>query len=204
MIDLRSDVCSRPTAEMRTTMTNAETGDDVYGDDPTVKALESAIADLLGKEDAVYMPTGTIANQVGSRSHTEPGDAVLFDIRARMYISSKAARRPPSRASCPACCGGLAQLDRIFERGEPGGRRRKLFGGRGHRLLFWRNLVSGSITDRLAHGGCDMRLGHAATVLSQIGLSGAFDPCGHAQRHVFQSLSQIPWLSPVNQPHVEQ
>jgi threonine aldolase len=60
---------------MRTAMANAEVGDDVYGDDPTVKALERATADLLGKEDAVYMPTGTMTNQVGIRAHTEPGDA---------------------------------------------------------------------------------------------------------------------------------
>lgn len=86
MIDLRSDTCSRPTAEMRTAMANAEVGDDVYGDDPTVKALERATADLLGKEDAVYMPTGTMTNQVGIRSHTGPGDAVLFDQNAHVYI----------------------------------------------------------------------------------------------------------------------
>jgi hypothetical protein len=49
-----------------------------------------------------------------------------------------------------------------------------------------------------------MRLGHAAAVLRQIALSGAFDPCGHAQRHVFQRLPQVPWLPPVNKPHVEQ
>jgi threonine aldolase len=67
-------------------MANAEVGDDVYGDDPTVTALERATADLLGKEDAVYMPTCTMTNQVGIRSHTEPGDAVLFDQSAHVYI----------------------------------------------------------------------------------------------------------------------
>jgi threonine aldolase len=86
MIDLRSDTCSRPTAAMRTAMAGAEVGDDVYGDDPTVKALESATAKLLGKEDAVYMPTGTMTNQVAIRVHTEPGDAVLFDQNAHMYL----------------------------------------------------------------------------------------------------------------------
>lgn len=86
MIDLRSDTCSRPTPEMRAAMANAEVGDDVYGDDPTVKALERATAELLGKEDAVYMPTGTMTNQVGIRVHTEPGDAVLFDQNAHVYI----------------------------------------------------------------------------------------------------------------------
>lgn len=86
MIDLRSDTCSRPTADMRAAMANADVGDDVYGDDPTVKALERTTAELLGKEDAVYMPTGTMTNQVGIRAHTEPGDAVLFDQNAHVYI----------------------------------------------------------------------------------------------------------------------
>ncbi len=86
MIDLRSDTCSRPTPEMRQAMADAVVGDDVYGDDPTVKALEAATAKLLGKEDAVYMPTGSMTNQVGIRAHTEPGDAVLFDQSAHVYI----------------------------------------------------------------------------------------------------------------------
>ncbi|MDC6126867.1 beta-eliminating lyase-related protein, partial [Burkholderia gladioli] len=78
MIDLRSDTCSRPTSAMREAIASAEVGDDVYGDDPSVKALEREVAELLGKEDAVYMVTGTMTNQVGIRAHTEPGDAVLF------------------------------------------------------------------------------------------------------------------------------
>lgn len=86
MIDLRSDTCSRPTPAMRTAMANAEVGDDVYGDDPTVRALERATAALLGKEAAVYMPTGTMTNQVAIRAHTEAGDAVLFDQSAHVYI----------------------------------------------------------------------------------------------------------------------
>jgi threonine aldolase len=86
MIDLRSDTCSRPTREMRLAMAEADVGDDVYHDDPTVNALEAATAELLGKEDAVYMPTGTMTNQVGIRTHTEPGDAVLFDQNAHVYI----------------------------------------------------------------------------------------------------------------------
>jgi threonine aldolase len=86
MIDLRSDTCSRPTREMRQAMANAEVGDDVYGDDPTVKNLERRTAGLLGKEDAVYMPSGTMTNQVALRTHTEPGDAVLFDQNAHVYL----------------------------------------------------------------------------------------------------------------------
>jgi len=86
MIDLRSDTCSRPTPEMRHAMANAEVGDDVYGDDPTVKQLEAATAALLGKQDAVYLPTGTMSNQVAIRVQTQPGDAVLFDRFAHMYL----------------------------------------------------------------------------------------------------------------------
>jgi len=86
MIDLRSDTCSRPTPDMRQAMANAEVGDDVYGHDPTVKALERRTAELLGKEDAAYMPSGSMTNQVAVRTHTEPGDAVLFDQYAHVYL----------------------------------------------------------------------------------------------------------------------
>jgi len=86
MIDLRSDTCSQPTEEMRRAIASAVVGDDVYSDDPTVKELEREVADLLGKEDAVYMVTGTMTNQVGIRAHTEPGDAVMFDQNAHVYI----------------------------------------------------------------------------------------------------------------------
>ena len=86
MIDLRSDTCSRPTDAMRRAMAEAPVGDDVYGDDPTVRLLEERTASLLGKEDAVYMVTGTMTNQVAIRAHTEPGDAVLFDQNAHVYL----------------------------------------------------------------------------------------------------------------------
>jgi len=86
IIDLRSDTCSQPTEAMRHAMATAPVGDDVYSDDPTVKRLEREVADLLGKEDAVYMVTGTMTNQVAIRAHTEPGDAVLFDQNAHVYI----------------------------------------------------------------------------------------------------------------------
>lgn len=86
MIDLRSDTCSRPTPAMREAMARAPVGNDVYGDDPTVNALEARTAALLGKEDAVFMVTGTMANQVAIRAHTEPGDAVLVDQQAHVYL----------------------------------------------------------------------------------------------------------------------
>ena len=87
MIDLRSDTVTRPGPAMREAMANAEVGDDVYGDDPTVKRLEARAAELLGKEDAVYMPTGSMTNQVAIRSHTESGDLVLMDAASHVVRS---------------------------------------------------------------------------------------------------------------------
>jgi len=77
VIDLRSDTVTQPSAGMRRVMAEAEVGDDVLGDDPTVRQLEEAVAALLGKEDAVYVPSGTMSNQIALRTHTEPGDVVL-------------------------------------------------------------------------------------------------------------------------------
>ncbi|MEO1402276.1 MAG: low-specificity L-threonine aldolase [Cyanobacteria bacterium J06635_1] len=85
LIDLRSDTITQPTPEMREAIANAEVGDDVLGDDPTVKALEDYIAKLLGKEAAVFMPSGTMTNQVALRAHTEPGDEVILESQAHIY-----------------------------------------------------------------------------------------------------------------------
>ena len=87
MIDLRSDTVTRPGPAMREAMARADVGDDVYGDDPTVKRLEALTAELLGKEDAVYMPTGSMTNQVAIRSHTESGDLVLMDAGSHVVRS---------------------------------------------------------------------------------------------------------------------
>ncbi len=84
MIDLRSDTVTLPTPAMRDAMAGARVGDDVYGDDPTVNALEARTAELLGKEAAVFVPTGTMSNQIGVRTHTEPGDLVLIDRSAHI------------------------------------------------------------------------------------------------------------------------
>jgi threonine aldolase len=85
MIDLRSDTVSKPTPDMRRIMAEAEVGDDVYGDDPSVLRLEQRTAEILGKEAAVYMPTGTMSNQVALRTHTEAGDEILADIAAHVW-----------------------------------------------------------------------------------------------------------------------
>ncbi|SOC51650.1 threonine aldolase family protein [Ornithinimicrobium cerasi] len=82
--DLRSDTLTRPTAAMRAAMVDAEVGDDVYGEDPTVVALERRVADLLGHEAALFMPTGSMANQVGLRLHAGPGQEVITDSLAHV------------------------------------------------------------------------------------------------------------------------
>jgi threonine aldolase len=87
MIDLRSDTITRPTPEMRAAMAAADVGDDVYGEDPSVNELEARTAALLGKEDAVFVPTGTMSNQIGIRIHTEPGDLALVEGSAHIVAN---------------------------------------------------------------------------------------------------------------------
>jgi threonine aldolase len=84
-VDLRSDTVTRPTAAMRKAMAEAEVGDDVYGEDPTVKRLEERVAALLGVEAALFVPTGTMANQIALRSHTRPGDEVILSRDAHCW-----------------------------------------------------------------------------------------------------------------------
>ncbi len=85
-IDLRSDTVTRPTRAMREAMAAAPVGDDVYGDDPSVNRLEERVAETLGKEAAVFTPTGTMSNQLAIRSRTEPGDLILAEARAHAYL----------------------------------------------------------------------------------------------------------------------
>lgn len=82
LIDLRSDTVTRPTPEMRRAMAEAEVGDDVFGDDPTVNALQEYAANLLGKEAGLFVPTGSMGNQVSLGSLTRPGDEVICEANA--------------------------------------------------------------------------------------------------------------------------
>jgi threonine aldolase len=85
MIDLRSDTVTRPTPAMRKAMAEAEVGDDVFGEDPTVNALQGKVANLLGKEAALFVPSGTMANQLSIKSHTQPGDEVIIEASSHPY-----------------------------------------------------------------------------------------------------------------------
>src|SRR5580704_10897147 len=84
-IDLRSDTITKPTSAMREAMAAADVGDDVFGEDPTVRELETETAALLGKEAALFTVSGTMANQLAIRSHTEPGDEILVEANAHIY-----------------------------------------------------------------------------------------------------------------------
>lgn len=86
LIDLRSDTVTKPSAGMLAAMARAETGDDVFGEDPTVNRLERMVAERLGKEDALFVPTGTMANQIAIGCHTQPGDELLCDPAAHVYL----------------------------------------------------------------------------------------------------------------------
>jgi threonine aldolase len=85
VVDLRSDTVTRPTGQMRAAMATAEVGDDVYGEDPTVRALEERVADLIGTEAALFVPSGTMANQIALRAHTKPGDEVVISRDAHCW-----------------------------------------------------------------------------------------------------------------------
>ena len=84
MIDLRSDTVTRPTAGMREAMARAEVGDDVYGEDPTVNRLQERMAALLGKAAALFVPSGTMANQLALRLHAQPGQEVIVERTCHM------------------------------------------------------------------------------------------------------------------------
>jgi len=85
MIDLRSDTVTHPTDRMREAMSTAEVGDDVYGEDPTINRLEERAAELMGREAAVYVPTGTMGNQIAIHLHTHPGSEVVAEAGSHIF-----------------------------------------------------------------------------------------------------------------------
>ncbi len=85
MIDLRSDTVTRPTPAMREAMARAEVGDDVFGEDPTVNRLQDEVAAILGKEAGLFVPSGTMANQLCIKTHTIPGDEVIAERGAHVF-----------------------------------------------------------------------------------------------------------------------
>lgn len=100
-VDLRSDTVTRPTPGMREAMHAAELGDDVMGEDPSINRLQAQIAALLGKEAALFVPSGTMSNQIGVKVHCQPGDEVILESGCHIYNYEQ---------------GGLAQLSALATR----------------------------------------------------------------------------------------
>ena len=104
-IDLRSDTITQPDKGMREAMANAVVGDDVLGDDPVVQDLERQTADLLGKEAAVFVPSGTMANQLAIRVNTRPGNAILLDANSHIYFYEAGAPAALAGVQCKLLTG---------------------------------------------------------------------------------------------------
>src|SRR5512146_2980580 len=84
-VDLRSDTVTKPTPEMRRAMAEAEVGDDVYGEDPTINRLEQRAAEIFGREAAIFVPSGTMGNQIAIKVHTKPGQEVICEERGHIF-----------------------------------------------------------------------------------------------------------------------
>ena len=85
IIDLRSDTLTKPTVDMRKAMAEAPVGDDVFGEDPTVNKLQRRVAEMCGKEAALFVPSGTMSNQIAINAHTQPGDEVICEYGSHIF-----------------------------------------------------------------------------------------------------------------------
>jgi threonine aldolase len=111
VIDLRSDTVTRPTPGMRAAMAAAEVGDDVFGEDPTVTRLQEKVAELLGKEAALFVPSGTMSNQACVRAHTQPGDELICEATAHIYNAEAGGPAALSGVTCRTVEGEYGILD---------------------------------------------------------------------------------------------
>ena len=110
-IDLRSDTVTRPTAGMRAAMAAAEVGDDVFDDDPTVHRLQDRVAELLGKEAALFVPSGTMSNQICVKVHTQPGDELICEAGCHIYNYEAGGPAVLSGVMCRTVEGDCGVLD---------------------------------------------------------------------------------------------
>jgi threonine aldolase len=121
LVDLRSDTVTRPTPGMRRAMAEAEVGDDVYAEDPTITALEERVAGLFGHEAALFVPSGTMGNQIGMRLVCEPGQEVLCDADAHVvtYEMGAAAAIFGLSTRTVVSNGGRLDADQLIEQVRP-------------------------------------------------------------------------------------
>ena len=117
MIDLRSDTITRPTAGMLNAIANAEVGDDCIDIDPTMKRLQDTLAERLGKEAAIFMPSGTMTNQVGVRVHCKPGDEFICEAECHVLNYEQAAYAQLSGVAARPVHGtnGVIELDQVVD-----------------------------------------------------------------------------------------
>jgi threonine aldolase len=111
VIDLRSDTVTRPTPAMRAAMQAAELGDDVFREDPTVNRLEERVAALLGKEAALFVPSGTMSNQICIKAQTQPGDELICESRCHIYNFEAGGPAVLSGVTCRTIDGEHGILD---------------------------------------------------------------------------------------------
>lgn len=111
LIDLRSDTVTKPTPAMRAAMAAAEVGDDVFFEDPTVNRLQERVAALLGKEAALFVPSGTMSNQVCVKAHTQPGDELLLETACHIYNYEAGGPAVLSGVMCRTIDGDFGILD---------------------------------------------------------------------------------------------
>jgi threonine aldolase len=115
MIDLRSDTVTRPTPDMLKAMCDAPLGDDVLGDEPTVQKLEATVAEMAGQETALFVPSGTMSNQIAIWLHTKPGDGILVEENSHIFHYEAAAPAMISGVKTNAVAGqnGIMDLDQL-------------------------------------------------------------------------------------------
>ncbi len=115
IVDLRSDTVTQPSTEMRAAIASAEVGDDVIGNDPTVDKLQKLTAEILGKEDSLYMPSGSMTNQIAVRLHCQPGDEFICEAGCHIYNYEQGAFAQLSGvvAKTVEGAGGVLQLSQL-------------------------------------------------------------------------------------------
>lgn len=121
IIDLRSDTVTRPTPAMRAVMAAAEVGDDVFREDPTVHRLEERVAALLAKEAALFVPSGTMSNQIAVKAHTVPGDELICDVNCHIYNYEAGGPAALSGVMCRTIEGehGVMELGQLEDKIRP-------------------------------------------------------------------------------------
>jgi threonine aldolase len=121
-LDFRSDTVTRPTAGMRAAMASAEVGDDVIGDDPTVHRLQARVAELLGKEAALFVPSGTMANLIATRLHCRPGEEMICEADCHTYYYEQSGYAQINHIAARPVRGdsGVMRLEQLTDLLRPG------------------------------------------------------------------------------------